>query len=571
MQHDDNLVGPAGFGPELNRECREVLKSQEFENSPVMAKLLAFLTDQTVLGNGGTLKSYGVAIDGLGRSPDFDPATDSYPRVQVGRLRKMLAAYYARRPNHRANCLFIPQGSYEVRLLTQSEAYPPLAPVELIETIEPTPRSATVIAQLVTAESQRRPRWSDWRVQCLSLAMAMVFAIVAVALLRTPQQAQAQAQSSDAGRPSIAIEVSDVSSNEPTPTLKLVNAQLIDGISRFAIIEILDGRAGKNADYKVEALVQSGTARSKNLYVSLYDNRKHTLLWTRTYPVSSENEETERALGPAITRIAGFFGVVAERERAKQRGKITSSYSCILAFHKYFRTRDQSMRPAVASCVQKDSTDSALQPGILTSRALMLYDGAVDPKDRPAALREAKLLIEDANSIAVRDVHSRFGRAAIALYSGQCGAGMEAADHMVRTNPYAAELQRIIGMILQPCDEAAGHKLLVEAQRLELEGPLIVRLPTVMDAFKRHDRVALVKAMEVTDRDGAARGSYEALLKAVTYARMGDYKSARTNYARFQKLTPGTRRGLDDLVRIHVLSDYVRADIVRDLKAAGIR
>ena len=109
---------PAGldgrFRSMLLAEVRAITATPEFRRAPVMTRLLDYLARETLAGRGEQLKAYAVAVDGLGRSPDFDAQGDSYPRVQVGRLRKMLSEYYARHP--RDVRLAVPQGGYRVTL-----------------------------------------------------------------------------------------------------------------------------------------------------------------------------------------------------------------------------------------------------------------------------------------------------------------------------------------------------------------------------------------------------------------------------------------------------------------------
>src|SRR3546814_18027630 len=115
------------FASELER----VFSSTEFSRSPVMRRLLRFLIDQTLAGKGEQLKAYSVAVDGLGRAPDFHAKSDSYPRVQVGRLRRLLAGYYERYGLVNGQGLFIPNGAYLRFLLPISPTTDPPPPPTL--------------------------------------------------------------------------------------------------------------------------------------------------------------------------------------------------------------------------------------------------------------------------------------------------------------------------------------------------------------------------------------------------------------------------------------------------------
>src|SRR3546814_7746946 len=80
-----------------------------------------FSSDLRLRGGRSVPKAYAIATEALGRSADFDPAIDSYPRVMVGRLRGLLDRYYADIPwTHR---LRVPQGSYEI--VVQNRTPPP--------------------------------------------------------------------------------------------------------------------------------------------------------------------------------------------------------------------------------------------------------------------------------------------------------------------------------------------------------------------------------------------------------------------------------------------------------------
>ena len=107
---------------QLCLERDRLLSDPEFARSPSMCKLLRFLLDYKLSGNSVPLKSYTIATDALGRDVDFDTQTDSYPRVQMGRLRRMLDNFYLRKGGE--NRLLIAPNKYEIILV------PNMAPSE---------------------------------------------------------------------------------------------------------------------------------------------------------------------------------------------------------------------------------------------------------------------------------------------------------------------------------------------------------------------------------------------------------------------------------------------------------
>jgi len=110
----------------MTEALASVLADPVFIRSPALARLLEYLVDTTISGQGKTLKSYAVAVDGLGKSPDFDSQADTYARVLVTRLRKALDAFYATASAENTQRLLIEAGSYEVHLVAHGQT--PQAP-----------------------------------------------------------------------------------------------------------------------------------------------------------------------------------------------------------------------------------------------------------------------------------------------------------------------------------------------------------------------------------------------------------------------------------------------------------
>lgn len=96
-------------------ERDRLLSHPEFARSPAMSKLLIFLAENRLSDATFRLTAHIVAVDGMGRDANFDTEINSYPRVQISRLRKMLDNFYIREGGE--NRLKIPVGNYELLLV----------------------------------------------------------------------------------------------------------------------------------------------------------------------------------------------------------------------------------------------------------------------------------------------------------------------------------------------------------------------------------------------------------------------------------------------------------------------
>ena len=79
------------------REKQEVdalLASGIFDRAPNLALLLTYICQKYFDGQASAIKEYNLAVEALGRSPDFDQKRDSIVRVEIHRLRKRLQEYY---------------------------------------------------------------------------------------------------------------------------------------------------------------------------------------------------------------------------------------------------------------------------------------------------------------------------------------------------------------------------------------------------------------------------------------------------------------------------------------------
>jgi hypothetical protein len=88
-----------------------IVNSETFRSAPVMRELLLYLWRH----QGESVSEYAIAIDALGRPPDFDPKIDATVRVGIARLRRKLKEQHEREMASSPFQLTIPLGGHEIR------------------------------------------------------------------------------------------------------------------------------------------------------------------------------------------------------------------------------------------------------------------------------------------------------------------------------------------------------------------------------------------------------------------------------------------------------------------------
>jgi hypothetical protein len=91
-----------------------LLNSHVLHGSESLCKLLRYLAEHSLDHPGSPVKEYQIATEVFGRSPNFDPQSDSTIRVQAGRLRLKIAEYYAAEGADEPIQVKMPKGSYVV-------------------------------------------------------------------------------------------------------------------------------------------------------------------------------------------------------------------------------------------------------------------------------------------------------------------------------------------------------------------------------------------------------------------------------------------------------------------------
>jgi hypothetical protein len=98
-----------------------VLVSSAFDRSRSLSKLLNYICNKYFDGQADEIKEYSVAVEALGRPPDFDPKKDAIVRVEMHRLRKRLREYYADRGAKDAVQIALAEKGYVPEFILRSD------------------------------------------------------------------------------------------------------------------------------------------------------------------------------------------------------------------------------------------------------------------------------------------------------------------------------------------------------------------------------------------------------------------------------------------------------------------
>jgi hypothetical protein len=97
---------------EVLEALERVRRSQTLSGSEKLVQFLSFVVETTLSGNARHLKETIIGVSVFGRTPDYDPKSDSVVRSQAWRLRSKLNEYYQGEGTDDPLIIDIPRGCY---------------------------------------------------------------------------------------------------------------------------------------------------------------------------------------------------------------------------------------------------------------------------------------------------------------------------------------------------------------------------------------------------------------------------------------------------------------------------
>lgn len=501
-----------GTASPIKDELDRVLGDPVFVRSPILTRLLRYLVDQSVAGV-EHLKSYTVAVEGLGRDAAFDASSDSYARVQIGRLRRALDAYYAAREGTPGPRLAFSDGSYLVHL-EDSEDHVAAAAVPEV----PQPELAGP-----------RPVHA-W--QPVALTLACLLGAVALVLFQARQEA---ANWSNVDYPIVAVQADYPGGAGNAVEANALRHRASYLLSRYPAIRVAPAGASQS-DY----LIRLGYRHQGNVLFSraeIIDQRRQRVIWSApdapTGPPGAGVAGADAALADITVRAASANGLIHGNERRNTRSADTP-YGCWLLFGADLQRNLFAPDKASAACAEKWYRAVPTNPTAAEVYSWTLMDRAAASPTREGydrLLTQALRIVEEHQALHPEAINI-FG-SAIRVYSmaGNTTALRQAAARAIRLNGENPALRAYVGAMLALYGEPLSADYLHAAGTTLPDTPPWALVGQFLLAMMRDDVAAAGEAWSRMGRLAVRPHAYH-VLSAAYLARTGRTEPARTAWRR---------------------------------------
>lgn len=399
-----------------------ILSSEEFATSPNLQKFLSYIIEQKLNGNEAGLKAYSIAIDAFGRSEDFDSQIDPIVRVQAGRLRKELAAYYEGAGANDPVRIDVPRGSYRPEFSYQN-------------------------VNLESAENEKdkisfNSKFSKYKIIGFTLAtVAVIMLIAGVTYLQHRDEHHGLPQTVETSNDIDTISVAIHGGLEAESDLDSKDVQFVQefrqALSRNSSLTVL---VSENHDVNAPTdfiIEQSflGTQSNRLISIELLNGRTMELVWGNTYA----REESEDLLAQVTRDVnSQLFGASVRALEGRDPRRLSAAQLFVLATWVPGPAKStlewEKERVALARlAIQKDPN---FGPAYSVLADKLAYLAAVDgPSNTQKALDEAEESAQLAVELNAGDPNTIFNVAQYNWHAGNLDDSIRLQNRVLELAP----------------------------------------------------------------------------------------------------------------------------------------
>lgn len=502
---------------------QKILETEAFRTAPQLQKFLRYVVEEELAGRGDQLKAYNIAVDALGRPESFDAQKDPVVRVQAGRLRKLLATYYAGDGANEPLRIELPKGSYRPRF------------------------SETASADGVSATGSTVPGRPVW----ISAAVFLAVALTAVYALYLRQQPAPLDREEGIGPPIVEIgPLESHLSDKRRSTVEGFRRQLISILSNFRSIRIRERpettkRAAQlqPASYRIDGIAVDADGKLL-ITLTVTETEDRTLLWNKSFfaPAADGRFDAlvQSTVPSIVSELASISGVLSSdairrlRARLEQSEHQTlSAYECVLMFSAYDLGKRPEDGTRARECLKQLTASGSQNGSVWAAWSFMQFldwsenSGSTDDplieRALVAARRAIRLDPTDAKG------HEYLG--SILLAQGKYDDALKAYNRAVELNPANPDLHVLLGWheILEG-DWTGGILSIRRGVGMAPAAPGWMRIPLSIYAFRQGDYETALSEAETIVQSGDQRGLVLALAAAIA---LGDPERVAKHQAAF--------------------------------------
>lgn len=440
MDHDDGTLQAA----EIRAALARVLASPAFQSAPQLAAFLTFVVEKRLAGEAASIKGYTIATQALGRPEDFDPQADPIVRVEAGRLRRVLTAYYEGLGQEDPIRILIPRGGYVPSF--KRAAVAPESPPPTEAESAPAPAPETVPAPEPPAPAPPDPSGRG-RVEWLpGFAAVALVALVLVAGRSFVDSGPARGSPDSAridGRPLVGVAAPDPQS---LPAGRFSPAALrtlvLDALARFDEIVVFDLAAGGAANpesgrYVLDLRVQPA-GETVSVTARLGYEPSGRVVWVRSFdparradPAASPEADIARQIATSLGQPSGvLFADLRSRPDLNERTR------CVVQVYDHWRNPSREAHARGRDCLE---AVVAAQPNAATALADLAFfyieEHCIGYNARPEPLERAMRVARQAIELAPESPRANQALMDVLFARNEVAAALARGRHAVDLNP----------------------------------------------------------------------------------------------------------------------------------------